>query len=157
MTPTVDERLASVIRALTDVIAPSLPKDSGLAQEQIQMCIGHLSILRSQIDRAPAFEIEEKNDAEALARALIAISGYGFMSKSASDALATLLASNLGDARATRIELNRGIAALISAAGEDGDKAVFASIQATVLKFEGARIQKDRLWFAPFGFDTIKA
>ncbi|HMO68292.1 MAG TPA: hypothetical protein PKE25_06450, partial [Novosphingobium sp.] len=67
MIPSIDDRLASVVRALTEGILPHLPADASLAQEQVQLCIGHLQILRAQIDAAPAFEREELADAAALA------------------------------------------------------------------------------------------
>lgn len=47
--------------------------------------------------------------------------------------------------------------AIFAAAGEQGNASLMASIRATVLRREGARVQKDRKWFAPFGFDTIVA
>jgi hypothetical protein len=155
MIPTIDERLASVIRSLTDVIAPSLPQGGGLAHEQIQMCIGHLSIVRQQIDKAPAFELDERHDAEALARALVSLEGYGAKSKVAREALASLLRRDIKDPRTARVELNRNICDLITAASEDSDRAFLKELQTVVLTFEGKRIHKDRIWFAPFGFDTV--
>jgi hypothetical protein len=70
MTPNVDERLASVVRALSEVILPHLPPEASLAQEQVHLCIGHLQILRAQFDAVPAFEREELGDALAVARDL---------------------------------------------------------------------------------------
>src|SRR3546814_13166270 len=59
MTPSVDERFASVIRALTEVVLPHLPADASLAQEQVHLSVGHLQILRAPFDETPAFEREE--------------------------------------------------------------------------------------------------
>ncbi len=59
MTPTVDERLASLIRSLSQVVLPHLPPEASLAQEQVHLSLGHLQILRAQIDAAPAFEVED--------------------------------------------------------------------------------------------------
>src|SRR3546814_11904766 len=70
MTPSVDERFASVIRALTEVVLPHLPADASLAQEQVHLSVGHLQILRAQFDETPAFEREELGDAIVLAGAL---------------------------------------------------------------------------------------
>ena len=44
------------MRALSEVILPHLPAEASLAQEQVHLCIGHLQIIRGQIDEAPAFE-----------------------------------------------------------------------------------------------------
>ncbi|VWX50072.1 hypothetical protein [Novosphingobium sp. 9U] len=157
MTPTIDERLASVIRSLTDVILPSLPGDAGMAQEQLHMCVGHLGILRSQIDGAAAYEAEELGDARQLAEALVAIEGLGAAVSDAREALAALCRQADGDPRAHRLALNSAIDELVAAAGEEGDAAVMSPIRQVILRFEGARIAKDRRWFAPFGFDTIEA
>src|SRR3546814_16780178 len=70
MTPSTDERIASIIRSLTEVILPHLHADASLAQEQAQLAIGHLQILRLQIDVIQAFEAEETADARLLASEL---------------------------------------------------------------------------------------
>ena len=67
-----DDRLASIVRSLTDIILPSLPGDAGLAQEQAHLAIGHLQIIRAQLDALPAFEAEELSDARLLGLALLA-------------------------------------------------------------------------------------
>jgi hypothetical protein len=37
----------------------------------------------------------------------------------------------------------------------DGDAAGKAALSRIVLEHEAVRAQKDREWFAPFGFDTL--
>src|ERR1700733_15345858 len=71
MNPSVDDRIASIIRSLSDVILPALPPDAGLAQEQTHLAIGHLKIIRAQLDATPEFEVEELADARALAESLL--------------------------------------------------------------------------------------
>ena len=75
MTPNIDERLASIIRALTEVVLPHLPPEASLAQEQVHLAVGHLQILRAQLDDIPAYELEELEDGVALAKALAPING----------------------------------------------------------------------------------
>ncbi|HMP55102.1 MAG TPA: hypothetical protein PKD92_00825 [Novosphingobium sp.] len=153
MIPSIDDRLASVVRALSEVILPHLPADASLAQEQVQLCIGHLQILRAQIDAAPAFEREELADAAALAAALDKeIAGC----EGERTALAAAVAGADGsDPRGQRQAIHRAIEGLVgavSAAGEAGDQ---AALSRPIIDHEQARARKGRAWGAPFGFDTL--
>lgn len=151
MIPSIDDRLASMIRALTEVILPHLPPEASLAQEQAQLCIGHLHILRAQIDAAPAFEREELADAVALARALCAA-----LPASASAAVAAAVdAADGHEPRSQRQAIHEAIEMLIGAVSRHADPAVRQAMNAIILDHEYTRSQKDRAWCAPFGFDTL--
>lgn len=154
MIPSIDERLASLIRALSDVILPALPDDAGLAREQAQLGIGHLMILRGQIDPAPVFEAEELADARALGEALGQTVRGGAASTAALAALGQALAE-AGPDRASRMAINAAIAALVSAVASDGSGEARAALHSTILRHEAARAEKDRRWALPFGFDSI--
>ncbi len=146
MTPSVDERLASIVRALTDVVLPALPSEAGLAKEQVQLALGHIQILRAQIDAIPAFEAEELADAMALAERLIAIRGAdGAALDGALNAART--ARTPAAIRAARIAINASIHDVIVSAPAN------PAVEQAVLLAETARTEKDRAWFAPFGFD----
>src|SRR3546814_19818740 len=93
MTPSVVERVASVIRALTEVVLPHLPADASLAQEQVHLSVGHLQILRAQFDETPAFEREELGDAIVLAGALTDAIEGGQATRAAIAALAAVVAT----------------------------------------------------------------
>ncbi len=156
MTPNVDERLASVVRALTEVILPHLPPEASLAQEQAHLCIGHLQILRAQIDAAPAFEREGLDDAIAIGTALAARISGGTATGQAREALTSAITAADGvHVRAQYQAINDAIATLVHAVGADGDSASKAAMTSTILEMEHGRAQKDRKWFAPFGFDTL--
>ncbi|MDB5577853.1 MAG: hypothetical protein JWR80_3029 [Bradyrhizobium sp.] len=162
MTPSVDERIASVVRALTDVILPSLPPEAGLAQEQVQLCVGHLQILRAQLDDAPAFEAGELADVIALGEALGSLCKGGVATGAAMTTLHGALgagrsATTPGDVRQARVAINAGIASLVAAVSADGDDRSRSRLPRTILEHEKPRVMKDRQWFAPFGFDTLPA
>lgn len=157
MSPNVDERLASIVRALSDVVLPSLPPEAGLAQEQLQLSIGHLQILRAQLDDLPVFEVEELADAAALGQDL-ARCGGGPQTLAATahlqEALASAkAASGCGAVRVARMEINGAIGALVEAVSADGDPPSRRDLPQTILKTERTRALKDRRWFAAFGFD----
>jgi hypothetical protein len=154
MTPDIDERLASVVRALTDVILPSLPPEASLAAEQAHLSIGHLQIIRAQMDAAPGYEAEELADARALGTSLTnGISG-GPSTTKALAGIANALKSE-GNARDARRAIHASIASLIRAVSQDGDAGARQSVSATILAEQKARVLKDRKWFAPFGFDKV--
>lgn len=156
MTPSIDERLGSVIRSLSEVILPHLPADAPLAQEQAQLAIGHLQILRAQIDAAPDFEREELDDYLNLARLLTQQScvreAHPAQVVSIEDAVGN--SEGLG-VREQRVTVNRAVEALISAAMGASDTACSETVRTLVLDHAAARSLKDRKWFAAFGFDTL--
>jgi hypothetical protein len=161
MTPSIDERLASIVRALSGVVLPSLPPEAALAREQVQLSIGHLQILRAQLDHLPAYEAEELADAVALAQALGACQG-GPQTGAATAALRAALgtaraAADPAAVREARVDVNGAIARLVAAAAEDGDATGRAGLRRAILAHEQARTAKDRRWFAPFGFDSLPA
>lgn len=157
MTPTIDERLASVVRALTDVILPSLPPEAGLAKEQLQLSVGHLQILRAQLDAAPAFERQELDDVLVLATDLVAQCSGGERVRRGLVSLQSAMdsAATAADVRIARMEINRAIAELVQVVADDGDPVGKKAISAVILKHEQPRASHDRQWCAPFGFDSL--
>ena len=158
MIPSTDERLASVVRALTDVVMPSLPAEAGLAREQVELSLGHLQILRAQLDTIASFEAEELADSRAIGEALSGCAG-GPETGSAAAILTDTLGKAKGadgpaDIRAARIAIHAAIAALVKAVAADGDAATRSRMSRLILAHETRRVAKDRAWFAPFGFDS---
>lgn len=160
MTPNTDERLASVIRSLTEVVLPHLPPEASLAQEQVQLAVGHLQILRLQLDGIPAFEAEELADTILLANALVGAIGGGKKTTAAVGALRAAASAASGasgaEARQGLSSVNRAIEALVGAVSTDGCAGSRTELGTIILAYEGRRVQKDRRWFLPFGFDTME-
>ncbi len=156
MTPNVDDRLASVIRALTEVVLPHLPPEASLAQEQVHLSVGHLQILRAQIDAMGTFEREELDDAIAIGKALSGgVSGGAETGKALAALTASVAAAIGSDVRSERKAISQAVAGLVHTVSVDGDAAGKAALNRIILTHEHARAQKDRQWFAPFGFDTL--
>ncbi len=154
MTPNTDDRLASIVRALTEVILPHLPPEASLAQEQVHLAVGHLQILRTQLDGISAFEREELDDTVALAKALVTVEG-GTATTSAQAALQAAATGAGDDVRSAVKAINQAIENLVRAVSQDGAAGTKATLSQTILSHEHARVQKDRAWFLPFGFDTM--
>jgi hypothetical protein len=153
MIPSVNDRLASVVRALTDVILPSLPPEAGLAQEQIQLVIGHIQILQAQLDGAPAYEAEEADDARALGQTLLAAGAGGSETEAALSSLKTALEPK-ADGRTARVAVHDAIDALVRAASIDGSPDFRATLGKAIIAHQTPRTMKDRKWFEPMGFDA---
>jgi hypothetical protein len=153
MIPSADDRLASVVRALTDVIAPSLPPEAGLAQEQLQLAVGHLMILRAQLDATPVYEAEEAEDARALGILLIAAGGGGAATASALATLKSAVETSRGP-REDRIAIHTAVDALVKACAADGAPDFRAQLGKIIVTHQTPRTMKDRKWFEPMGFDA---
>lgn len=157
MTPTTNERLASVIRSLTEVVMPHLPADASLAQEQVQLAIGHLQILRLQFDSVHEFEAEELADTKALAAELAAAMTGGALTTTAGGSLSALIAEPAGEVRAALSAVYRGVERLVQAVSADGSEEARKKLPEIILRHESKRVEKDRRWFLPYGFDTMDA
>jgi hypothetical protein len=159
MTPNVDERMASVIRSLTEVVLPHLPPEASLAQEQVHLSIGHLQIIRAQLDGFVAFERGELDDALAIGRDLAdAVSG-GTQTSAALTALRGTLDAAVGgtpaEVRGQTRAINDAIDGLVVALSADGSDGARERMKSIVLTREAVRANKDRRLFLPFGFDTM--
>lgn len=150
MNPSVDARIDSLIRALSQVILPALREDAGLAKEQGQLVLGHLAILRAQIDGTAAFEAEEADDIAVLSRALVAVSDR----KLAAPLQAVLDDGGDGHPRDHTDRLQRAVDSLLVGLHNDGGDA-WEKARAIVLRLGSDRAMKDRRQFAPMGFDAF--
>ncbi|OAO00783.1 hypothetical protein A8B75_17950 [Sphingomonadales bacterium EhC05] len=155
MTPSTDERLASIVRALSEVILPHLPDDASLAQEQAQLAIGQLQIIQMQLDNVLAFEREELEDAKAIGQALAAaLSGGNASTATLSVLQGSIDGADGSDVRGQTKAIKEAIDKLVPAISKDGADGSKSAMTEIILKYEKVRTQKDRLWFMPFGFDN---
>jgi hypothetical protein len=154
--PSVDDRLASIIRSLTDVILPALPGDAGLAQEQTHLAIGHLQIIRKQLDALPEFEADELNDARQLGLSLLAAGKGGPVTNAALAALRAALEQSADGEhpRQSRVRINGAIDDLIRQMAVDGADGYREHGAEILVQMQSARTLKDRKWFALMGFDS---
>jgi hypothetical protein len=152
MIPNMDERIDSIVRALSVVVLPSLPPEASLAKEQLQLSVKHLEIMRAQLDGMLSFEAEELRDVVVLSEELAA----------ASPVLLVALADGLDqarravsppDIREARRALHAAIALLITRPPVGIGPADEKTVSQIVLRAEQQRVAKDRRWFQPFGFD----
>jgi len=156
MIPSVDDRLASIVRALNDIILPAVPAEASLARDLTALSIAHLQILRTQLDAAPAFELEELVDARKLANALLEKGDGGSEVEAALASLRQTLNRYTTDEqpRQARVAIHSAIDDVIRKTGIDGSPGFREQLSRLVLDAESARAIKDRKWCLPMGFDT---
>ncbi len=147
MNPSVQDRLDSCVRALEHVVLPALPPGAALAQEQTMLVMGHIQIIRAQLDALPAFEREDAEDFAAMASAICNVAGQE------ADGLREALAEPPGEIpRERTARLQTAIDELLKTyAQADGTPQRIADI---ICEHGGRRAKKDRAWFAAMGFDA---
>jgi hypothetical protein len=153
MIPSIDDRLASVVRALSDIILPALPPEAGLAIEQTHLAIGQLQIICAQLPAAAAHEQEEADDARTLALKLLEDGDGGPRTKAALAGLGKAAELKSG-ARETRVAIHEAIDGLVRQVATDGDSHFRAAIGGIIVQHQQARTMKDRKWFTAMGFDA---
>lgn len=154
MNPSVPDRLASAIRALSYVVLPALPPEASLAREQTQLVIGHLQITLAQYADTPAFEQQEAGDFRDLAIAVAQLAAGGPSTMAAVNDLTIALDESKGSpALAQTNQLQKALDGLLVALVADGDEAAGASVRAKVLEEATHRVDVDRRWFSLMGFD----
>jgi hypothetical protein len=156
MNPSIDDRLASIIRSLTDIVMPGLSEDASLAKEQLYLTIGHLNILRTHIEGASAFEYCELQDADELATGLVAVADGGRNTEAAKKSLQSALAQSRDGEhfRDTRRRVNAATDELVHAMERDGTAACRTRLPGVLIPLQAERALKDRRWFSLMGFDS---
>ena len=154
MNPSVKDRLGSVLRALNGVVLPALPKEAGLAQEQVMLAMGHIQIILAQMDAAPAFLDDERADLERLGAEIAKVATGGPVTAHAIKALSHLLADTQASAPEMRTaSVQDAIDTVLVALANDGDPAARKTVESIILNQGAARAEKDRHWFAAMGLD----
>ena len=155
MLPTVEERLDSVIRALSEVVIAGLPAEAKLAREQVQLSIGHLTILRDQIAIFPSIEREELDDAVRFATDLLRVTQGGERVQASRKGLEKLVSAESDGPAAERCRvINSAISDLVEASCIDGDPETRTASRSVVLRHETATSNKHRSLLKCYGFDV---
>jgi hypothetical protein len=157
MNPSTDLRFATMIRAMSDVIIPSLGETHGLAAEQAQLVLGHLHVLRDQLDYAGRFEELEYRMASSLGQALVSGLDRGSGSSPARERLEAELATEAGDdvrqLRERADAIRAAIEQLILSSDDDNNE-VEGRIRSIVIAHERLAADHNRTWFAAMGWES---
>lgn len=152
MTPSIDLRIATLIRAVKDVIAPAIDQNNHLAKEQAALVVGQLRLLAAQWNKAADYAKVCRADlADALAG--LEVDGAGQTRRAHAELAGALAAAPGRDAEADYKALMRYADGLVRAADADGSAAFRRDLRTRLLAFSQRQALRDRSWFALSGFD----
>ena len=153
MLPSIDVRIANIVKALEQVIMPALPARERLARDQIRLCLGHLHMIGEQWRHAGAFEAAALGAMVELGEELIA----GADARYAEDLRAALAA-----AKGVGASDHAGVAANIGELGgvidriilgDDGKVPLSEAAREAILAYGEKQATRERTWFAMTGLD----
>lgn len=153
MLPSIDLRIANIVKALEQVVLPALTGRERLAKDQVNLCIGHLQMIAQQWRWAAAFEVGSFHAMIALAETMLPAVDPGYAEELA-QAIASAKAvegQNLAEVEHAIVALGGLIDRIIL--GEDGKVALAPAVWEAVLDYGEKQALRERIWFAPTGLD----
>ncbi|MGE0233584.1 MAG: hypothetical protein AB7O39_00375 [Flavobacteriaceae bacterium] len=164
MTDCTENDLRAALKALDDVIAPSIDAADPLAGEQLRLVVEYLAFLKSRIEFIADRDRFELAHNIALSRALAADAGkidagLAVQLEAAGD-MARSVFETAGSGSAAMKRSAAMLAALIRELvrkAQHADVDARTRIERTVLDVSGARIEFERAWFLPLGLDPAPA
>lgn len=153
MLPSVDVRFRNMMKAMQEVVAPAIPDDQKLAQEQVRLIVGHLAMLKDQWKDAVRYEAGSFRMMSELAEALV---------PQVDQEQAATLRAALDEVAAVDIydidALNAGICTLGAAVdkvilGEEGSKPLSRGAWNVILSYGEKDALRSRVWFKGNGID----
>ena len=155
-----DTGLRAVVKALKDVVAPALNPADPLALEQLRLAVDYIEFVRARFEHFHDRERFELSHHLGMATSVDALAAP--ITGAAAAALKTAIgqgAQLAADPGATTRALKAGTAALAAAVAKvvhDAstlDVAARRMIEQTVLQATDDRIEFERAWYLPLGFD----
>ncbi|MEU2004698.1 hypothetical protein ACH47B_27220 [Rhodococcus sp. NPDC019627] len=161
-TPSMGIRLATVARALEQVIIPALPPEEVLAREQATLAIVHLTTMAEQYRYMAEYELGSLADMSALANDLLAATEGGPVTTAAAKALRQIqdevsTSTSPSTAHERRNTIAGGIDALVRASAEDGHLSSRTMQHRLIVDHGSRQATRDRAWFRGHGTDPDAA
>ena len=153
MLPSIDVRFRNMMKSIEQVVAPAIPQDEKLAQEQVRLIVGHLSMLKDQWKNAVRFEAGSFRMICELAEALAPHVDDG-QAADLRQALSKVAGTDIYDIDA----LNAGICEVGAAIdkvilGDEGRKPLPAAAWGVILDYGEKDALRSRVWFKGNGID----
>ena len=147
MNPSIELRIRTMIRAMSDIIIPAIDREAPLAQEQAGLLLGHLQVLLQHEGREQQIDKIEHAALEQLAQALLHCCRGGQMTTSAADLIRSLPQDVDTDT------LSHAVESLIIQAGIDGAEDFKRDCDELVLDYARQETLRSRVWFKSMNFD----
>lgn len=158
MIPSLDDRLDSMARALSEVILPALPAERSMAIEQAHLVLAQIGVIREHLDLAPLFERREADEMIALGLQLCGIVEGGDRTMAAAAELrAAIDGAALATPAGVRLATGRigaAIETLIERSRDDGSEGFLAASLRHVVAAGRAAARRDRGWNRSSGFEA---
>jgi hypothetical protein len=157
MVPDTRLRLGAVLKALDDIIGPSLHPEANFAREQLALIAKSIALVRDQIPHELGFVLNGAKADIALAESLLAvIPDDESVLREAASQMQSLLPS--GDIHRGRIdEATLNLKRAIEAAVESGSRTNFDKVASLVVEHSTAQAVRERGWIVATGFDLSPA
>lgn len=156
-------QIQSILKAMTDVVLPAIDPDNKLAQEQVRLIMGTLTLMSQQIPMQFRFDCDELARLIEFSHELRRLAKGGSETQSAAHALDDVTAAASGAldrAKATPEEIERYVLGLRSATGSvvtqvyrDGDASSQDRVQKAVLAMSREQLLRDRSWLMSQGWE----
>ncbi len=159
MVPDTCLRLATVLKALDDIVTPALPSEAGFAHEQLALIKKSVQLAIDQIPHEYAFMVRDAQDQLALARELAPFlePGTGLQTRldGSTGQLAAMLPAALPDVPALKQGLRTVKQDMEDAVNRlcTDPKADLTRIERLVLDHSARRIMMERAWTIATGFE----
>lgn len=153
-----DTALRAIIKSLTDTVAPALPEADPLAREQLRLSVDYLVFLRQRLHDLHQRERFDLRHAIALAQEIVAAGAAGDRARAVQGELrraAALVAdpgAGTGAIRAAAMDLAYVVSGVVQHLAEQ-PPGVADRIRKAVLAETARRVEFERLWYAPIGFE----
>jgi hypothetical protein len=154
MLPNIDVRIATLVKALEQVILPALPANERLARDQAMLLIGHLHMIGQQWKHALRFECATLDELIRLAAALADVQDgeWGGRLRAAIASAREADRSSVDALEAAYNELGHAVDAVIRSEAPLGPAAVDA-----ILAYGERQAWRERTWFKAVGIDPDRA
>lgn len=156
MTDHTENSLHAVISSLRTIVAPAVDTSNPLAQQQLQLALAYLDFLRSRLPNLPDRDRFELLHNVRLAESALEALGNATPTEELAEAVAEgrRITETAG---ATRVELRRAAAVLAAGVSEliesDLEEEARRSLELAVVTDSAERVNFDRVWYQPMGFD----
>jgi hypothetical protein len=157
MLPSIDLRIANLVKAVQQVILPALPADERLAQEQCRLIVGHLGLISQQWKHALRYELISLDNMRDLARDLCGVvrPEQAALLEQTLAAVADLDRNDLDATQAAIVTVGKAIDVVID--GDDGRIPLPDAADRLVLAYGRKQSLRERTWFRGHGQDPDAA
>ena len=147
MNPSIELRIRTMMRALTEVIIPAIDSQNPLAMEQANLLLGHLQVLNQHQGREKQIEEIEHSALNELSHSLVEVCDGGHTTSAALSTIRELPQGVNTD------ELAHAIEELVISIGVDGSIPCKRKCKKLVIEHARSSVLRARIWFKSMNFD----